>query len=73
YFDVLEKASLTKEILLPNGHDHMPLQQNIFEVMEKLRQIYPQRKFVISRFEQVFKQIEAHRESLATLKGGFID
>ncbi|HBH8761464.1 TPA: PTS 2-O-a-mannosyl-D-glycerate transporter subunit IIABC, partial [Escherichia coli] len=35
YFDVLEKASVTKEILLPNGHDQMPLQQNIFEVMDK--------------------------------------
>ncbi|EPS6194014.1 glycoside hydrolase family 38 C-terminal domain-containing protein, partial [Shigella boydii] len=51
YFDVLEKASVTKEILLPNGHDQMPLQQNIFEVMDKLREIYPQRKFVMSRFE----------------------
>lgn len=73
YFDVLEKASVTKEILLPNGHDQMPLQQNIFEVMEKLREIYPQRKFVMSRFEEVFEQIEAQRESLATLKGEFID
>ncbi len=68
YFDVLEKASVTKEILLPNGHDQMPLQQNIFEVMEKLREIYPQRKF-----EEVFEQIEAQRESLAILKGEFID
>lgn len=50
----------------------MPLQQNIFEVMEKLRN-YPQRKFVMSRFEEVFEQIEAQRESLAILKGEFID
>lgn len=70
---MLEKASVTKEILLPNGHDQMPLQQNIFEVMEKLREIYPQRKFVMSRFEEVFEQIEAQRESLAILKGEFID
>ena len=62
YFDVLEKASVTKEILLPNGHDQMPLQQNIFEVMDKLREIYPQRKFVMSRFEEVFEKIEAQRE-----------
>ncbi|MFO6485097.1 hypothetical protein ACLBR5_23520 [Escherichia coli] len=66
---MLEKASVTKEILLPNGHDQMPLQQNIFEVMDKLREIYPQRKFVMSRFEEVFEKIEAQRESLATLKG----
>lgn len=73
YFDVLEKASVTKEILLPNGHDQMPLQQNIFSVMDKLREIYPQRQFVMSRFEEVFDHIEARRDELATLKGEFID
>lgn len=73
YFEVLEKASLTKEILLPNGHDQMPLQQNIFAVMETLRKIYPQREFVMSRFEEVFAHIEAQRGKLATLKGEFID
>jgi mannosylglycerate hydrolase len=56
---VLENASVTKEILLPNGHDQMPLQQNIFAVMDKLREIYPQRQFVMSRFEDVFEHIEA--------------
>lgn len=73
YFEVLEKASVTKEILLPNGHDQMPLQQNIFAVMDKLRKIYPQRQFVMSRFEEVFDHIDAHRDELATLKGEFID
>lgn len=73
YFEVLEKASVTKEILLPNGHDQMPLQQNIFAVMDKLREIYPQREFVMSRFEEVFDHIDAHRDELATLKGEFID
>ncbi|WP_152083899.1 mannosylglycerate hydrolase [Enterobacter oligotrophicus] len=73
YFEVLENASVTKEILLPNGHDQMPLQQNIFAVMDKLREIYPQRKFVMSRFEEVFEHIDAHRGELATLKGEFID
>lgn len=62
YFEVLEKASVTKAILLPNGHDQMPLQQNIFAVMEKLREIYPQRQFVMSRFEEVFDRIDAHRD-----------
>ncbi|ELY2484826.1 mannosylglycerate hydrolase [Cronobacter sakazakii] len=72
-FAVLEKASLTKEILLPNGHDQMPLQQNLFAVMEKLRQIYPQREFVMSRFETVFEHIDTMRDRLPTLKGEFID
>ncbi|HAS1562723.1 mannosylglycerate hydrolase [Enterobacter asburiae] len=73
YFEVLENASVTKEILLPNGHDQMPLQQNIFAVMDKLRDIYPQREFVMSRFEEVFDYIDTHRDELATLKGEFID
>ncbi|HFI1591047.1 TPA: mannosylglycerate hydrolase [Enterobacter hormaechei] len=73
WLEVLEKASVTKEILLPNGHDQMPLQQNIFTVMDKLREIYPQRQFVMSRFEEVFDHIDAHRDELATLKGEFID
>ena len=51
----------------------MPLQQNLFAVMEKLREIYPQRQFVMSRFEEVFDHIEARRDELATLKGEFID
>nr|WP_318384997.1 mannosylglycerate hydrolase [uncultured Enterobacter sp.] len=73
YFDVLETASLTGEILLPNGHDQMPLQQNIFAVMAKLREIYPQREFVMSRFEAIFDLIDQHRDELATLQGEFID
>lgn len=73
YFEVLENASQTKEILLPNGHDQMPLQQNIFAVMDKLREIYPQREFVMSRFEEVFERIEQQRDALATLTGEFND
>ncbi|WJD47892.1 mannosylglycerate hydrolase [Enterobacter sp. PGRG2] len=73
YFAVLEKASLTGEILLPNGHDQMPLQQNIFTVMEKMRHIWPQREFLMSRFEDVFELIEQQREKLPRLTGEFID
>lgn len=73
WLTLLENASVTKEILLPNGHDQMPLQQNIFAVMDTLRKMYPQRKFVMSRFEEIFEHTEAHRDELATLKGEFID
>ncbi|MBE3968341.1 alpha-mannosidase, partial [Vibrio parahaemolyticus] len=40
---------------------------------EKLRQIYPQREFVMSRFETVFEHIDTMRDRLPTLKGEFID
>jgi len=73
YFPVLEKPSVTKDILLPNGHDQMPIQKDIFEVMDKLREIYPDREFVMSRFEEVFKRIGEERSNLDTIKGEFND
>ncbi|MCG7584999.1 mannosylglycerate hydrolase [Photobacterium sp. OFAV2-7] len=73
YFPVLEKPSVTKDILLPNGHDQMPIQQDIFEVMDKLREIYPDREFHMSRYEEVFERIEALRDELDVVKGEFND
>ncbi|MEZ8307379.1 alpha-mannosidase [Vibrio splendidus] len=73
YFPVLEKPSVTKDILLPNGHDQMPIQKDIFEVMDKLREIYPDREFSMSRFEEVFEKVEAARDQLDIIKGEFND
>ncbi|MCL4115284.1 mannosylglycerate hydrolase [Vibrio lentus] len=73
YFPVLEKPSVTKDILLPNGHDQMPIQKDIFEVMDKLREIYPDREFSMSCFEEVFEKVEAARDQLDTIKGEFND
>ncbi|MGF1745750.1 mannosylglycerate hydrolase [Vibrio minamisatsumaniensis] len=73
YFPVLEKPSVTKDILLPNGHDQMPIQKDIFEVMDKLREIYPDREFSMSRYEEVFEKIEGMRDQLDTIKGEFND
>ncbi|CAK1716094.1 mannosylglycerate hydrolase [Vibrio crassostreae] len=73
YFPVLEKPSVTKDILLPNGHDQMPIQKDIFEVMDKLHEIYPDREFSMSRYEEVFEKVEAARDQLDTIKGEFND
>lgn len=73
YFPVLEKPSVTKDILLPNGHDQMPIQKDIFDVMATLREIYPDKTFQMSRFEEVFERIEAERQHLDTVKGEFND
>ena len=73
YFEVLENASVTKDILLPNGHDQMPIQQDIFEVMDELRASYPEKSFHMSRYEEVFERIEAMRSQLDTIKGEFND
>jgi mannosylglycerate hydrolase len=72
YFKVLDAGATGETELLPNGHDQMPIQQNIFEILEKLNRLYPEREFFLSRYEDVFKEIETH-ENLATLKDEFID
>lgn len=72
YFKVLDKGATTENIILPNGHDQMPIQKNIFDVIEKLKGIYPDRNFFMSRYENVFKELEKNK-SLPELKGEFLD
>jgi mannosylglycerate hydrolase len=72
YLPVLDRGATTDHILLPNGHDQMPIQKNIFEIMKKIEQCYPGRKTVLSRYEDVFDIIEKG-ENLDTLQGEFLD
>lgn len=58
YFQVLDKGATGKTELLPNGHDQMPIQQNIFEILDELRKLYPDREFFLSKYENVFEEIE---------------
>ncbi|SHH66662.1 mannosylglycerate hydrolase [Clostridium grantii] len=72
YVPVLDKGATTEHQLLPNGHDQMPIQKDIFEVMEKLKEIYTDSDFFLSKFENVFEEIEKNKE-LDTLQGEFLD
>lgn len=72
YFPVLDRGASTDHILLPNGHDQMPVQKNIFEVMEKIEEYYPGRKTKISRYEDIFDIIEKAPD-IDTLQGEFLD
>lgn len=71
YFPVLDKGTTTGHILLPNGHDQMPIQKNIFQVMDTLSTLYPNRKFVLSDYESVFDQLR--EEDLDVIEGEFLD
>ncbi|PZE21145.1 mannosylglycerate hydrolase [Paenibacillus xerothermodurans] len=73
YFAVLDRGATTEHILLPNGHDQMPIQKNIFTIMEKLRKLYPDRQFFLSKYEHIFDQLEKKADLLPTLKGEFLD
>ncbi|MDO5417559.1 MAG: mannosylglycerate hydrolase [Lachnospiraceae bacterium] len=72
YMPVLEKGATTDHILVPNGHDQMPIQKNIYQVMDTMKEIYPDKEFFLSRYENVFDEIEK-AEHLDTLKGEFLD
>lgn len=49
--DVLDNYSSGDQRLIMNGHDQMPIQKDIKEVMEKIRILYPEDKVTISDFE----------------------
>ncbi|MFI3237290.1 MAG: mannosylglycerate hydrolase [Lachnospiraceae bacterium] len=77
YMPVLEKGAVTEEILLPNGHDQMPVQQNIYEVMEQLKNIYPDKDFFLSKYEHTFEKVEEQAAEgsiqLDTIRGELLD
>lgn len=72
YFTVLDRGATTENIILPNGHDQMPIQKNIFTIMEKLERLYPDREFFLSKYENVFEELEKN-QSLPTIQGEFLD
>lgn len=72
YVPALEKGSVNDEIALPNGHDQMPIQENIFDVMASLKELYPDKNFFLSRFENIFEKLEK-MPSLDTICGELLD
>lgn len=72
YMPVLERGTATGHLLVPNGHDQMPLQNDIFQVMETMRELYPDKQFFLSRYEDVFAAI-GRQGNLDTLRGEFLD
>lgn len=48
---VLDNYSATSQRLVMNGHDQMPIQKNIHEIMEKLKTLYPNDLMEVTDFE----------------------
>ena len=48
---VLDKYSFSDARLIMNGHDQMPIQENIQEILTKLRTMYPDDEVKVSDFE----------------------
>jgi len=72
YFAELDRRAATDHIVIPNGHDQMPIQRNISEVIDQLRSLYPERQFFLSRYEHVFDEVEK-QEHLPVVRGELLD
>lgn len=72
YIPVLDRGATTDHILIPNGHDQMPLQKNITDVMEQLHHIYPDKHFFLSSYDNLFKELEK-KDNYDTLHGELLD
>lgn len=64
---VLDNYSSSENRLIMNGHDQMPIQTDIKEVMEKMRQLYPEDQVSISDFESYIDGLD--KESLELVSG----
>lgn len=73
YFGVLDPKATGENILVANGHDQMPLQQNIFEIISILKELYPDKEFFISSYEDLFKELEKDTSIYDTISGEFLD
>ncbi|WP_414043966.1 glycoside hydrolase family 38 C-terminal domain-containing protein [Macrococcus sp. EM39E] len=71
YLPVLDRGATGEHILLPNGHDQMPVQKNIHEVINSLHELYPERKFFLSNYDNLFEEIM--KNTLPEISGEFID
>lgn len=65
--DVLDNYSSGDQRLIMNGHDQMPIQKDIKEVMEKIRILYPEDKVAISDFESYIAGL--HTDQLERVEG----
>lgn len=72
YMPVLDKGATTDHIIIPNGHDQMPIQKNINDVLKQLHNVYPDKTFFLSDYESVFDELEKS-DNFYTVQGEFLD
>ena len=68
---LLEKYTTTGDLLVPNGHDQMPVQQNIFEIMDIMRKEYPDYEIKLGSYEDQFNNID--KNSITKINGELLD
>lgn len=72
YMPVLERGATTNHLLIPNGHDQMPLQKNIKDVIKQLHNVYPDKQFFLSSYDRLFTELEK-KDNYDTIHGELLD
>lgn len=67
----LTEYSTTGLVLVPNGHDQMPVQQNIYEIIDLLKAEYPDYDIELSNYETLFEAVD--KSQVKTIKGELLD
>ncbi|MCI2170053.1 glycoside hydrolase family 38 C-terminal domain-containing protein [Schleiferilactobacillus perolens] len=70
--ETLDARANGNDELLPNGHDQMPIQQNIQAVIQLLNRLYPGRHFSLSTYEQLFDELEK-QQNVPIVEGEMLD
>lgn len=67
----MEKYASTRHLLLMNGCDHSPVQENIGEIIEKANTLYEDYEFIHSNLEYYYDCVneEANIDSLTVIEG----
>lgn len=69
---ILFKATNTNDVILPNGHDQMPIQKDIHEIIEKMKKLYPEINIKLNSYENVM-DIQSKDKELKKISGEFLD
>lgn len=56
--NVLDRYSATSQRLIMNGHDQMPIQKNIKNIINNMKKIYPNDNIEISNFESYVENLK---------------
>ena len=74
-FELMDELASVPVAILPNGHDQMPIQRNVDEVMEALREAFPGREFRLGSLEDAFEELEGRRDGaeLPRARGELLD
>ncbi|MFI3256234.1 MAG: glycoside hydrolase family 38 C-terminal domain-containing protein [Psittacicella sp.] len=77
YFNKLFKRadtfSVSDTVIISNGFSKSPVQENLPSIIQKLQKLYPEQKFEISNYENVFERIIKAKDSLDEIQGEFND